>query len=95
LPVHIILGLEKRTPFQIALGFQSLDLLLSGQLFFQSQCRARRSTDFLDLAIDLFDLSFQPRFEVIGPTIEFISLDRKEAGIPFGDIALNRRLGVG
>ena len=89
LPVHIILGLEKRTPFQIALGFQSLDLLLSGKLFLQSQCRARRSTDFLDLAIDLFDLSFQPCFQIIGPTIELVCLGRKEAGVSLGDIALD------
>ncbi len=73
----------------IALGFQGLDLFLPGKLFLQSQSRACRSTDFLDLAIDLFDLSFQSRFQVIGPTIEFVCLGCKEAGIPFGDIALD------
>ncbi|MBB5348828.1 hypothetical protein JWG42_07905 [Desulfoprunum benzoelyticum] len=41
------------------------------------------------MTIDLFYLSFQSRFQVIGPTIEFISLGCKETCVSFGDIALD------
>jgi hypothetical protein len=60
LPVHLILGVEQRPPLLVALGFQGLDLLLTGKLLLQRQRSGGSTSGFLDLPVQFLDFPFQP-----------------------------------
>jgi hypothetical protein len=92
LTIHFVLSVEKGSSFLVALGFQGLDLFLSGQLFFQSQCGGGGSAGLLDLPVQFFDLAFQADFKVIGPAVQLIGFGFEKAGVTLGYLFLNQGL---
>jgi len=82
LPIYLILRIEKKASFLVALRFQGFDLFLADQLFLQRQRSRSGATGFLDLA-------FQTHFEVIGPTIQLYGFGFEKAGVALGYLFLD------
>ena len=94
LPVHLVLGVEQRPTFLIALGFKGLDLFLAGELFLQRECSGGGAAGFLDLAVEFLDLAFQTDLQIVGPAVELVGFGFEEAGIALGDVALDSGLAL-
>ncbi len=92
--VHLILRVEQGTPLLVALGFKSFDLLLPGEFFLQRQGGGGGAAGIFDLAVNFLDFPFEPRFQVVGPAVEFVGLGFEEAGVAFGNVALDGGLAI-
>src|SRR5690606_11796118 len=90
--VDLVLRAKQRPALLIAKRLEALDLLLPGQLVFQSQGCSRRPSRLLDLPIDLLDLSLQTHLEVVGPAVELVRFQLEEACIPLRDVTLDQAL---
>ena len=90
--VDLVLGVEERPPFAIALGFQRLDLLLAGQFFFQrSASVAARLASLICRSRSLISRS-RPTFRSSAQPSNFSASASKKRALRSEIVALNAAL---
>ena len=92
LVVHLILRLEERSALFVALGFESLNLLLTDEFVLQRQSVGCGPPGLLDSTVKLLDFALKTHLEIIGPPFELLGLGLKEPRVALGNCSLNRSL---
>jgi len=87
--IHLVLCLKHGPAHVRALAFEPLDALLGRELLRQRRCTGGGPPGFPDLAVQILDLAFEAKLDVISPAIELDRLGLEEAGIAFIDRALD------
>ena len=87
--VYPVLPLEERATHLVALGFDRLDLLLTGELFFERGSRGHGASNIPDPAVDFFDFPLETQLQILRPIVEHFRLRLEEASVALGDRALD------